>query len=217
MVEGLTETFAEFFERYNIKNIISFSGGTEVDESRVDRILNESFEVLSEHNGIAILTGGTVWGLPGRASQLATKYKMPTIGVFPRRGEKDTDRYALSRVVITPPRYGDSEFGDETELFVKLSDGMIMIAGGYGTALEYFYAMKINDRRVRPKYGQRPIYIAPVYGLGGFSERAYDLVFNENLRQVLPEEPVNNGIEAAGFLVKKLKIAESNQIKTLNF
>lgn len=207
MVEGLTETMGEFFDRYDIKHVISFSGGTEVDENRVERILGESFEVLSEYKGIAILTGGTVWGLPGKASQMATKHKMPTIGVFPRRGEKDTDRYTLSRVVITPPRYGDSEYGDETELFVKLSDGMIMMAGGNGTALEYFYAMKINDRRIRPKYAQRPIYIAPIRGLGGFSERAYDLTFNEELRRVLPEKPVENGADAAKFLVEKLKIA----------
>ncbi len=208
MVEGLTETMEEFFDRYGIKNVISFSGGTEVDENRVERILNESLGVLSDYKGVAILTGGTVWGLPGKASQLATRYKMPTIGVFPRRGEKDTDRYTLSRVVIAPPRYGESEYGDETELFVKLSDGMIMIAGGYGTALEYFYAMKINDRRIRPKYEQRPIYIAPIHGLGGFSERAYDLTFNEELRRVLPEKPVENGTDAAEFLVKKLKIAK---------
>jgi len=204
--EGFPEIIQEFFEQYKIEHIIAFSGGSDVHETDVEQILHESFAELSQYNNIAILTGGTVWGLPGLASNLAQEYNIPTIGVFPSRGEKDVDRYSLSRVVIVPERYGESAYGDETELFVKLSQGIIMIAGGNGTAIEFFHAMKLNERRIRSTSDKPPIYIAPLYGLGGFSEKAYDLVFKEELNQVLPSQHLKSGIEVSKYLIDKLDI-----------
>lgn len=205
--EDLPEIIQEFLEQYDIKNVIAFSGGSDVREADVGRILNDSFAELSQYKNIAILTGGTIWGLPGLASKLAKEYDLPTIGVFPTRGEKDTDRYLLSRVVIVPPSYGESAYGDETELFVKLSQGIVMIAGGNGTAIEFFHAMKMNERFVRPTSNRPPIYIAPIHGLGGFSEQSYNLVYKEELGQVLPPQRLTSGKEASKYLVEKLNIS----------
>ena len=60
-------------ESKGISNIIAFSGGSESGEY-VQSIARESIDVMKEHN-IAILTGGTTWGLPNAVTKYAQKLR----------------------------------------------------------------------------------------------------------------------------------------------
>ena len=189
-----------------VKKIIAFSGGSsEALESKVLEIVEQS---MNELKGLplAILTGGTKWGLPKYATQLAKKYGLPTIGVYPTRGVK----YVLNDLdfaVEVDSRYGESEWGDETEIFAKLVDAVEVIGGGAGTLIELSHIFKINDRKLNKNL--EPIYIAPVIlsGLKSAADIAYDFPVGEHHKIVLPQNKiVDNGQTAAKFLIEKLAL-----------
>ena len=100
------------------------------------------------------------------------------------------------------PRIEPSEYGDESEVFVKASDGMEMLGGSYGTAIEFFHAMKINERKIKNR--EIPVYIAPIYGIPGFSSTIYQNNIKESLSKVIPPVRTYSGKEAADFLISNL-------------
>lgn len=208
--EERIQQFLEELKKSGIRKIIAFSGSVPNKdlEQRAEKIVEESFDVL---NGlpIAIQTGGTEFDIQKYAAERAKKQGMPLIGIYPSRGEKyrlDNLDFALE----VEPRYGDSEWGDDTEIFAKLPDGVEMIAGGTGTLIELGHIMAINKSTIsHPEKGKKLIYLAPVR----LAERrttadiAYELSLQQQFQTFMPDYAIFNGRFAAEFLVKKLNLS----------
>lgn len=185
--------------------IIAFSGGSSEElESRVKELVEQA---VSEFRGlnVAILTGGTKWGVPKYATQKAKDLALPVIGVYPSRGAK----YALNNLdfaLEVPPRFHDSEWGDETEVFAKLAQGVVMIGGSFGTAIEFSHIMKANERRI--KNNIEPVYIAPlsIPGANSFADLVYQFSIKPEMRICIPEIKPSSGHDAASFLIKNLEL-----------
>lgn len=188
-----------------IEKIIAFSGSVPSSEfeNRAERVVAESFEVFSGLP-IAIQTGGTNFDVQKYASQRAKAMGMPLIGIYPARGAK----YLLKNLdfaVQVEPRYGESEWGDDTEVFAKLPHGVELIGGSLGTLIEFAHIMKINNGRVRQ--GNSPIYIAPVKlnGTRLVADVAYEFPLKQELKDLMPQDFITeDGRAAAEFLVEKL-------------
>ncbi|MFP4424153.1 MAG: hypothetical protein ACLFP2_02880 [Candidatus Woesearchaeota archaeon] len=194
----------EFRNKENIEYIIGFSGSSdESNKEKAERIIEDSMLYFKDKN-IAILTGGTKFGIVKTANQIAKDYGLRTIGVVPDSGDKYSLSYLDCKVTV-PPDYGRSEFGDESATFVKAIDAMEIIGGNSGTAIEFFHAMKINERRIKPKYDEKPIIIAPLKSIEGFAQMAYDLPQASMMYEAFPQEPIMYGGDAAKFILNKLR------------
>lgn len=187
-----------------VKKIIAFSGGA--DDSLEHKVLKIVEDSMSELKGlpIGVLTGGTVWGLPKYASEIARQNNIPVIGVYPQRGAK----YALKNLdfaLEVSARYGDSEWGDESEIFAKLANGVEVIGGGAGTLIEFAHIIKANEAKI--KSGKSFTYIAPIK-LGGIkttSDVIYEFPIKSDNKIAFPNpEIVEDGKYAATFLIEKL-------------
>lgn len=189
-----------------INNIIGFSGGSEI-ESEAETRVKEAMGELSEKK-VAILTGGTRFGVPKFAVEQARKVGLSTIGVYPNRGAK----YALPELdysIEVSSRYGKSEWGDESEIFAKIAHGILLIGGGMGTMIEFAHIMKINEARV--KEGLSCVYVSPIVSSNSKSKELADLVgilpMKKEVRdKSIPGQIYNNGKDAARFLIERLKI-----------
>ena len=188
-------------ESKGISKIIAFSGGSESGEY-VQSIARESIDVMKEHN-IAILTGGTTWGLPNAVTKYAQKLSISVIGVYPSRGKKHTSSH-LDFALEVPPKYSESEWGDDSEVFAKLIHGVEIIGGGMGTMIEFAHIMKINETRI--KYGTSPIYVAPVRtGERVFSDVLHHLPIKHEVKMAcMPTLPFTEGKSAANYLLEKV-------------
>ncbi|MCA9459627.1 MAG: hypothetical protein KC550_03700 [Nanoarchaeota archaeon] len=203
MVENnIEKKFNEFMKENNIEKVISFSGGSDKKEEDVRNIIESSLNQLKIYN-VAILSGGTTWGVPRFATQIAKENNLKTIGVLPSRGIKNKIPN-LDLELIIEAKIMNSDYGDESEVFSKISNGIITIGGSNGTAIEFYHAMKINDRRIRD--GEEPIYIAPIATIEGFSSEIYKLNSIKNKDLILPKRKLFDGDTAARYLIEKLNL-----------
>jgi predicted Rossmann-fold nucleotide-binding protein len=190
---SIEERFDDFMAHRNLLAVIAFSGGSDDKSDALNQTVDECIKYLSDYR-VAVLTGGTNFGLPKTATLAARKYKIPTIGVFPSRGEKYFMKDEIDLGIMVEPRFSGSEFGDESEIFVKLSNAIVSLGGSNGTGIEFYHAMKINDRR--KKYYEMPIILAPIIGFGGFVDGIKGLE--------VTEQPIYNGRDAAKLVIDKL-------------
>ncbi|MBD3249082.1 hypothetical protein GF336_03480 [Candidatus Woesearchaeota archaeon] len=195
----------KFMENNKLEKIIAFSGGADEKKEKVERIIEDSI-LYFKNKPIGILTGGTYWGIPKFATDIAKDYGLKTIGVMPERGEK----YSLDNLdlkIKVPPKYGNSEYGDESEVFAKLADGVEIIGGSAGTAIESYHIIKINSRIIdyikKETTKETPKIIAPIAGLGGFSEEIYSI---QSAKGMIPPSKIFEGGDAAKYLLSKLDI-----------
>ncbi|MFO7711415.1 MAG: hypothetical protein R6V53_06625 [Candidatus Woesearchaeota archaeon] len=194
----------EFRNKENIEYIIGFSGSSdESSKEEAERIIEDSM-LYFKNKDIAILTGGTKFGIVKTANEIAKDYGLKTIGVLPDSGEKYSLPYLDCKVTV-PSDYGRSEFGDESATFVKALDAMEIIGGNAGTAIEFFHAMKINERKIKPKYNEQPIVIAPLKSIEGFGQMAYGIPQARMMPEAFPQEPIMYGGDAAKFILHKLR------------
>jgi len=202
----------EELHKEGIQKIIAFSGGSESGES-AEKVAEESLNFLKDYP-IAIVNGGTAWGLSKYITDLAKKWNIPVIGIYPTRGTK----YAIKNIdfaIEVEPIFGESEWGDATEIFTKLPHGVEVIEGGLGTAIEFAYFMKINEGRVH--YHKEPIYLVPIRSaplpdLSNVSNLAHFFpVKQEVIKASMPDFDVYNGRNAAEYLVKKLNLSKVKQ------
>lgn len=186
----------------------------ELQIARINKLLQEfllKFEGL-EHR-IAILTGGTNGGgVPEIVSRAAKKQGFKTIGIYPEIGCKNF----LGDDVIDIPLcitsiYQDckqvtqwetpSYWGDESSLFAKALDAVVVIGGSAGTLIEMAYVLKMNSAILkRNKKGIAPAaklkYIVPISGFGGVSDGLHQIWADpEVTEQSILSFTVNDGIE----------------------
>ena len=204
------QEYLESLRRQGIEKIIAFSGGAdEAFEGRVRKVVEQS---MHEFRGlpIAVLTGGTKWGLPKYASEVARNYSFPVIGIYPQRGLKHAIAN-LDFAIEVSPRYAGSEWGDESELYAKLANGVEIIGGGAGTLIELAHVLKMNEARKKDNKG--PVYISPVRleGVRTTADIAYDFSLKASPGEIFPlVELIEDVVNAAKFLIEKLGLDNQN-------
>jgi len=146
---------------------------------------------------IAVQSGGTKWGVPRIAIEVARECGFPTIGVYPQLAEqKHALREKLDLSVCVHPQIYQSSWGDEASVFTKLLDGVVVIGGNAGTLVEMAKILKLNERK-----GIAIKHIVPIYGTGGAANSM--LSFPGKLKTMaacLPAHRITTGREAVEYL-----------------
>lgn len=204
---NITEEVNHLKKTHGIQKIIAFSGGSDEKEEEVAQILDDCLRKL-QGLPVAILTGASKWGIPQFATKSALKYNLATIGILPITGKKHAlPKYDFDLQIFVNQYYENSYWGDESPLFAKLADGVVVIGGGSGTLIEVAHAMKINEKLIKPESKRKPIQIVPVLGLSGVSEVINFLPFKEDVkRKVLPFKKIMDGTILADHLIDSLSL-----------
>lgn len=215
---NIGELVDEFKTKTAIRRIVAFSGGadsglgedtpTEVAtflEERMRREIGQAVRFLRGYN-IAVLTGGTSFGVPAVAAQVAKEAGLATIGVFPLVGSpKALPGDVVDLRICVEPRYGESCWGDESPIFAKLLDGVIVYGGNAGTLVEAAHLLKINEARLKKRLA--PKYIVPVTGSGGTADTLPFFPAKIGVRSAsMPGTSVTTAREAARVLAQKLNL-----------
>jgi predicted Rossmann-fold nucleotide-binding protein len=223
--EDYLAILSEFMAENGLHKIIAFSGGADSEIAGVPsgdqlqkqyqglaseleaRKIREALNHLKDFR-IAILTGGTVWGVPNTATLEAKKLGMKTIGIYPLAGKK----YALSSdyldvSICVEPLMGESRWGDESSIFTSLLDGVIVYGGGAGTLIECAHILKTNEALI--KSGLPVKYIIPLSGTGGVADGLPFIWGKAEVRsRCMPFHKVSTGREAAHLLRDKLNLED---------
>lgn len=175
-----------------------------VKMARDEYVANIVRDVLMPLRGyrIAVLTGGTAWGVPSIATRIAKELCFPTIGVFPLaaflKKENMLPEDLLDLAVCVHPLVGTSQWGDEAAAYTKLLDAVIIIGGGAGTMVEVAHLLKQNEKK-----GISIKHIIPVYGTGGTADKVSFFPGKpETMALCVPSRPIVTGTEACEYLKK---------------
>ena len=218
-----TQILKEFMKQHGLHKVIGFSGGSDdtlhgipaEDELQIKhkafrnefdkRIVVDALNIFKDHR-VAILSGGTKWGVPRLACEYAKKFGFKTIGVYPKTGKKYAlDDSLLDLSFCVEPIIGESHWGDECPLWVSMCDGIIVIGGGAGTLTECAHIQKINESLV--KYGRTPKYLVPIHGSGGVAEKLPHSWAKPEIKTVsMPSDRVHTGSDAAHILIDRLHL-----------
>ena len=222
-----------FLADKGISRVIAFSGGAasapkefgpEVEKaiSTASKLFEEA--VIKEallrlrpyREKIAILTGGTKYGVPVTASTFAKQEGFWTIGIVPAAGADKAlppDILDLRVKVDISTEFEttmpedcakfSSDWGDESPYFAKTLDGVIVFGGGAGTLIELGHILKLNERRLKNKFS--PKYIVPIMASGGMAAAAIHLPGNPEVKKYcMPDRVIRSGQDAAAILEEKL-------------
>ncbi len=221
--------FENFKHQHNINYVLAFSGGADdqnhlVDQAKtslmarlpqeyadavdqsleeaknsiVDKLIRDTLAPLRGYK-LAILTGGTKWGIPKIATSVAKEYGFKTIGVFPLTAE--VKKYSLGDNLLdlsicVHPGIGQSRWGDESPHFTRCLNGMIIIGGGAGTMVEVSHLLKRNERTDVP-----PKIIIPIIGTGGTADRVMSFPGKPlTMSKCLPLYPITDGNGVSEYL-----------------
>ena len=157
-----------FLKLHEGKVRIAFSGGSDGfnDETVLSNWIKTFLEKLPKEK-VLLITGGTKGGLPGISTDAGNYFHIPVIGVVPLRAKTEDIHPNLSYLVRVPPQFDESNWGDESEVFVKLAHAMICVGGKWGTAIEFTRAMSINEANKRKNLSAKKIAVVECFG--GFS------------------------------------------------
>jgi len=230
--ENYSQIFKDFMDKHGLHKIIAFSGGSDDKLSGVpdndslqeqfksfrqnfdSRIVTDALQKLQGYQ-VAILTGGTKWGVPKIACEVSKEFGFKTIGIYPLTGKKYSmnDDFLDLRLCVEP-LIGESRWGDEGPLWTSIVDGIFVIGGGAGTLTECAHVQKINEAIV--KHGGTPKFIVPIHGTGGVAEELPHLWAKLDIRAVsMPDRRVTSGQEAARILIEKLNLDDYYDHHTL--
>jgi predicted Rossmann-fold nucleotide-binding protein len=168
-----------------------------VRENSVD-LVRSILEPLRGYR-IAILTGGTKWGIPDVATHVAKELGFPTIGIYPFTAQKKRHVLKgglLDLSVCVYPFVGESCWGDESAIFTKLLDSVVVVGGGAGTMVEVAHLLKLNERS-----SQSTKWIIPVHGTGGTADKlSFFPGKPATVAKCIPAMPITSGQEVVEFL-----------------
>jgi len=224
-----TRLVRDFMHEHGLHKVIAFSGGAdstipgvpeddplqtkykEVATEREARVIGEALQIFSRYR-VAILTGGTRWGVPKTATTMAKKLGIKTFGVFPQCGEKHwLGENEIDLSICVESSMKQSVWGDESPVFSKLLDGVIVYGGSAGTMAECAHLLKLNeayfDKTGELKEGAVPKYMVPIAGTGGVASGLHSTWSKPPVRRhCMPFGRISSGIEAANLLVEKLNL-----------
>ncbi len=226
--ENLNQAVENFRQQHGLHHFIAFSGGASTDLPGVpkDDPLQKQFEqILAErevrlvqevlnilrHYRIAVLTGGTRFGFPKTAMETAKAMKLKTIGVFPKTAlEKGYVLPDIDFPICVDPPYGESAWGDESSVFAKLLDAVIVVGGGAGTLIEASHILKMNESLL--KYGHPLKIVIPIHGTGGVADGLPFVWGKQEIKNAcMPQKPMLCGQDAAVYIQDHLDLFPFSQ------
>lgn len=197
--------------RYVVNSLERQSTATEEDGISIEGLVNQAKkeyvaamvrDVLLPLRGyrIAVLTGGTAWGVPAIATEVAHELGFPTIGVFPLtaslKAEHMLPQNWLDLAVCVHPMLGTSQWGDEAAVYTKLLNAVIIIGGGAGTMVEVAHLLKQNEKKDAPVK-----HMIPIYGTGGTADKVSFFPGKpETMAKCIPSSPIGSGAQACEYL-----------------
>ena len=223
------KAYQEFRERHGVHFILAVSGGAQTGipglpyshqvvqdyvKNLNDRIRKVIRDCLCQFRsyGIAVMTSGTQNGVPRIATEEAKELGLRTIFVYPWRARKyRMKEYNADLDLVIGSTIGDSEWGDDSPVFAKLLDAMLVIGGATGTLLEATHVFKINESAINHKgeSGVRVKYVVPIRGFGGTSEMLHFLCFRDEVGLAcMPHESVYTGQRAGELLFLNTDVSE---------
>ena len=176
----------------------------EANDKIIGKIVRDVLAPLRDYR-IAIQTGGTKFGVPRVATQVANELGFPTIGVFPLTAQvnKHVDD-CLDLAVCVHPFVGKSQWGDESAIFTKLLDAVIVIGGGAGTMVEVAHLLKINERK-----NDVTKHIIPVHGTHGTAQVLSSFPGKpETMARCIPGYSITSGGMALKYLIENTFIED---------
>lgn len=218
----LTNIIKSFKNEYGLHHVIAFSGGADdrpegIDDVALAAALSDAAQKKEQHiiaqairrlqgYRIAILCGGTKWGVPNTATHETKKAGLMTIGVYPSTGKKHAlGSDVLDLRICVEPEYGESRWGDESSVYAKLLDGVIVYGGGAGTLVEVAHVLKMNEAIL--SRNENPKLIAPISGTGGVADGMPFIWGKPRVLSVsIPQERVTNGVRAAELFIESLNL-----------
>ncbi|OGG49864.1 hypothetical protein A2763_01580 [Candidatus Kaiserbacteria bacterium RIFCSPHIGHO2_01_FULL_54_36] len=174
-------------------------------QENIAKLVRSILEPLRGYR-IAIQTGGTKWGVPDAATRVAKELGFPTIGVYPltAKNKSALPPEMLDLSVCVHPFIGESSWGDESAIFTKLLDSVVVIGGGAGTMVEVAHLLKINERK-----SEKTKWIIPVYGTGGTADKlSFFPGKPDTIAKCIPSVPIRTGKEVVDFLIEKVMITD---------
>jgi predicted Rossmann-fold nucleotide-binding protein len=212
LTEDVTGSIRARCTEWGVTHVIAFSGGADAspgyteDEFKplVAQFMRDILGALVNER-IAVLCGGTKWGVPKLAAETAKEFGFPVIGMYPDCGAK----HALSAdfldfAIQMGPLSAQSFWGDETPIFATLPDAAIIIGGGAGTLVEVSHMLKINESLVKDGSPRLPIRIIPWEKSGGVAAQLRTYPMKDAVRaQALPSmsvETASDVLDALQFL-----------------
>lgn len=195
-------------------------------------IVRDVLTRVQEGYRIAVLTGGTRWGVPRIATQIARELHFPTIGVYPSRtkGKDALSPDMLDLSLCVHPFVGDSAWGDESPVLTKMLDSAVVIGGNAGTMVEVAHLLKLNEKKAELLARMRELeakeelsasdaaklreieedlprhklrHIVPIYGTGGTADKLSFFPGKPNtMAACIPSHPITSGALAAAYLIE---------------
>jgi len=200
-LRGKIETFGKTDKRKKVYRKILDDSGKEYVAGIVRSILRELRPARAREGNspIAILTGGTSWGVPDVATRVAKELGFTTIGVFPLTAKTKGNVLPLDLLdlaVCVHPFIYSSQWGDEAPIYTKLLDNVVVIGGNAGTMVEVAHVLKLNERKdVMTKH------ILPVYGTGGTADKLSFFPGKPKIMaKCIPSHPLTSGEEVLQYL-----------------
>jgi predicted Rossmann-fold nucleotide-binding protein len=220
--EAIDEIIARFKSETGVQVIIALSGGADSGlgddapasvkgflEERMQEQIKEAADYLRDYR-IAVLSGGTRFGVPAVAAKCAKDVGIPTIGVYPQCGEKHAlPDPLLDLRICVEPLFGPSVWGDESSVFAKLLDGVIVYGGGAGTLIEAAHILKCNESLIKKG---RTKFIVPIRGSGGTADVLPYFPGKVEVRAAcMPSAAISSGRDAAEWLELQLNLFDYRQ------
>jgi hypothetical protein len=170
-----------------------------------EKIVRDIMSRLRDYD-VAILTGWTKWDIPNIATTIAREYNIPTIWIFPKRGEKYSIwKDFLNLEIVVDSQYWDSHFWDESSMFAKMADWMFVIWWWAWTLIEFAHVMKINE--ALKKYNWFVKKIVPISWIPWVSETLHYIPWNEDIKNItFPNINISSWKEAFEWLRKELDL-----------
>lgn len=215
----------EFMKHHGLHHVIAFSGGacTDLPGIQKDDPLQEQFRSVQKerelhivrgalnilrHYRIAVLTGGTRFGFPKTALEVANEMNLKTIGVFPKTAyDKKYVMPELDLPICVHPQHGDSAWGDESSVFCKLLDAVIVCAGGAGTLIEAAHLLKMNESLLKDERHPPLKMIIPIYGTGGVADGLPFVWGKQEIKNAcMPQKAISSGKDAAMYIQEHLDL-----------
>ncbi len=224
----MDEAVAAFKQEHGLHHVIAFSGGASTELAGVpkDDSLQHQFAAVQaerelrlvrgvlnvlRHYRVAILTGGTRFGFPKAAIEIAKEMHLKTIGVFPMLAfDKGHVVEEQDLPICVHPQFGESAWGDESPVFCKLFDAAVVFGGGAGTLIEVAHVLKMNEALL--KAGKKVKVVIPAHGSGGVADGMHFVWGKQEIKfACLPEKPVLTGEEAARHIELHLDLFSVEQ------
>lgn len=223
VTDHVDQSIDDFKKYHGVHHIIAFSGGTSISlpgissedplsvqyeriqKEREQRIVRHTLNIL-RHYRVAVLTGGTRFGFPKTAVEVAKEMNIRTIGVFPEVAVgKEYVLRELDLAICISSHCGESVWGDESSVFCKLLDAVIVCGGGAGTLIEVAHLLKMNEGLL--KSGHPMKVIVPIHGTGGVADGLPFIWGKQEIKNsCMPQKLVFSGTDAAVYIQEHLDL-----------